>query len=67
MKISIITATYNSAATVRNTIESVLRQAYCDYEYIIKDGGSKDNTLEICKEYEAKFEGRMKMISAILW
>ena len=33
MKISIITATYNSAATVRDTIESVLRQTYKDVEY----------------------------------
>lgn len=64
MKISIITATYNSAATVRDTIDSVLRQAYSDYEYIIKDGGSKDKTLEICKEYEPRFGGRMKIISA---
>lgn len=64
MKISIITATYNSAATVRDTIESVLRQTYTDYEYIIKDGGSKDDTLEICKEYESRFGGRMKIISA---
>ena len=64
MKISIITATYNSAATVRDTIESVLRQTYSDYEYIIKDGGSKDDTLSICREYEPKFGGRMKIISA---
>lgn len=64
MKISIITATYNSAATVRDTIESVLRQTYSDYEYIIKDGGSKDDTLSICREYEPKFGGSMKIISA---
>ena len=64
MIISIITATYNSASTIRYTIESVLRQTYSDYELIIKDGGSKDDTLDICREYEAKFEGRMKMISA---
>lgn len=64
MKISIITATYNSASTIRDTIESVLRQKYQDYELIIKDGGSKDDTLDICREYEAKFEGRMRMISA---
>lgn len=64
MKISIITATYNSAATIRDTIESVLRQTYTDYEYIIKDGGSKDDTLNICKEYESRFEGRIKIISA---
>ena len=64
MKISIITATFNSGKTVRDTIESVLRQTYQEYEYIIKDGGSKDDTLEICREYEPKFNGRMKIISA---
>lgn len=64
MKISVITATFNSGKTVRNTIESVLRQTYKDFEYIIKDGGSKDNTLDVCREYEPKFEGRMKIISA---
>ena len=63
MKITIITATYNSGKTVRDTIESVLRQTYTDYEYIIKDGGSKDNTLEIVKEYAHKFGERLKIIS----
>ncbi len=64
MKISIITATYNSAATVRDTIESVLRQTYQNYEYIIKDGGSKDTTLDICREYAPKFNGKMRIISS---
>lgn len=63
MKISIITATYNSAATVSDTLESVLRQNYKNYELIIKDGGSKDDTLEICRSYEPAFDGRMKIIS----
>ncbi len=64
MRISIITATYNSKATVRDTLESVLRQDYADYELVIKDGGSTDGTLAICREYEPRFEGRMKIISA---
>ena len=64
MQISIITATFNSAKTIRDTIESVLRQTYLEYEYIIKDGDSKDETLDICREYEPKFNGRMKIISA---
>ena len=63
MKISIITATYNSAKTLRDTIESVLNQTYDNIEYIIVDGGSKDNTLDIVKEYEPKFNGRLKWIS----
>ena len=51
MKISIITVTYNSARTVTDTIESVLRQDYDDIEYIIVDGGSKDATLDIINKY----------------
>lgn len=64
MKISIVTATYNSAGTVRDTLESVLGQDYNDYELIIKDGGSKDDTLDICRGYEPAFDGRMRIISA---
>ena len=64
MKISIITATFNSDKTVRDTMESVLRQSFPDYEYIIKDGGSEDDTLEICRQYESRFEGRLKIVSA---
>lgn len=52
MKVSIITATYNSAETVRDTIKSVFLQNYEDIEYIIIDGGSKDNTLDIVDEYK---------------
>ena len=63
MKISIITATYNSASTLRSTIMSVFQQTYADYEYIIIDGKSKDETIEIIKEYERNFHGRMKWIS----
>ena len=62
-KISIITATYNSGKTLRDTIESVLSQTYSDFEHLIVDGGSKDNTLEIIKEYEPKYNGRLRWIS----
>jgi len=63
MKISIVTATYNSGATVRDTIRSVLEQSYDNIEYIIKDGGSTDDTLNIVRAYEPLFGGRMKVIS----
>ena len=63
MTISIITATYNSGATVRDTIESVLRQTYDDIEYIVVDGASKDNTMDIIREYEPRFNGRMRYVS----
>ncbi len=51
MKISIITATFNSAATVRDTLESVSSQTYEDIEHITIDGASKDDTLEIVKQF----------------
>lgn len=63
MKISLITVTWNSDKTLRNTVESVLRQNYNDIEYIIIDGASNDYTLDIIKEYEPKFNSRMKWIS----
>lgn len=63
MKISIITATWNSGATLRDTIESVLAQSYVDFEHIIVDGGSTDSTLDIIREYEPKYEGRLRWIS----
>lgn len=56
MRISVITVTFNSAKTVGDTMASVLRQEYKDYEYIVVDGGSKDSTVDVIKEYEKKFE-----------
>lgn len=49
--ITIITATYNSAQTIRETIDSVLSQSYTAIEYIIVDGCSKDNTISIIQSY----------------
>ena len=63
MKISIVTATYNSGKTVRDTFKSVLMQNYDNYELIVVDGGSKDDTVEIIRLYELIFDGRMKWIS----
>jgi glycosyltransferase involved in cell wall biosynthesis len=56
MKITIVTAAYNAAATIKETIESVLSQDYPDIEYVIADGGSKDGTVEILKSYGDKIK-----------
>ncbi|MCM1483854.1 MAG: glycosyltransferase [Muribaculaceae bacterium] len=64
MKISIITATYNSAATLRDTMESVLSQTYQDWEHIIVDGASTDGTMDIVRSYAPRYgEGRLRYIS----
>jgi glycosyltransferase len=51
MKISLITACYNSASTIEDTIRSVLAQDHPDVEYIIIDGGSTDGTMQVVERY----------------
>jgi glycosyltransferase involved in cell wall biosynthesis len=54
MRVTIITACYNSSATIADTIKSVLAQSHPNIEYIIVDGQSSDNTLEIVKSFGNK-------------
>nr|WP_319555546.1 glycosyltransferase family 2 protein [uncultured Vibrio sp.] len=50
MKVSIITATYNSSETIIDTLKSLEQQSYPNIEYIIVDGASKDNTLDVVRD-----------------
>ena len=54
-KFSIITVTYNAASVIMPTLESVIAQGYTDYEYILVDGGSKDDTVAIAKASGIQF------------
>lgn len=56
MRISIITVCYNSSKTLSRAIESVLAQNNIQLEYLIIDGASKDNSVEIAESYRSQFE-----------
>ena len=55
-KISVITITFNSEATLEETILSVTTQDYPALEYVIIDGGSTDGTLDIIRKYQNKIQ-----------
>ena len=59
-KVSIITASYNYEDYIKETIESVMAQTYQDWEMIIVDDGSKDNSVEVIKSYCEK-DSRIKL------
>lgn len=62
MKISIITPNYNYAKYISQTIESIVSQDYDNYEHIIVDDGSTDNSVEIIKSYQRKYPDKIKLI-----
>ena len=65
MKLSIITITYNNAEGLRRTIQSVQSQTFRDFEHIIVDGGSTDESVEIIRNYADEQAIRLKCYKAI--
>ena len=62
MKVSIITATYNSKSMIKSSMDSVISQDYPNVEYVIVDGKSNDNSLDIIEGY-IKMNFPIKLIS----
>lgn len=56
MKISVITVSYNSAATIRSAVDSVLGQSGVDLDYIVIDGASKDGTVDVLRGYGSRIQ-----------
>ena len=62
MKVTLITATFNSASSIKTCLDSVVLQNYNDLEYLIIEGKSSDYTLNIVKDYQHKYP-YIKLIS----
>ena len=63
MVLSIITINRNNAVGLEKTIRSVLAQTETGFEYIVVDGASTDESVGVIKEFDKRFEGRMRWIS----
>lgn len=63
VKVSIVTVCFNSEKTIRRCMESVIAQTYKNIEYIVIDGKSTDNTMEIVKEIAELNKNKIKWIS----
>ena len=61
-KVTVITASYNYAEYIGQTIESVINQTYSDWEMLVIDDGSKDNSIEVINEYTKK-DSRVKLLT----
>lgn len=55
LRITLVIPNYNSGAVIRRCLESVVRQAYPHLDLILADGGSEDESIEICREYADHF------------
>ncbi|MDR0542585.1 MAG: glycosyltransferase, partial [Dysgonamonadaceae bacterium] len=64
IKISVIVPVYNVAKLLPRCIDSLLGQTLQDIEIILIDDASTDNSLEICRKYEAKYPARIRVIAS---
>ena len=62
-KVSIIMGIYNCEETLKESIESIINQTYPNWELIMCDDCSKDNTLKIAKSYEKRYPNKIKVIN----
>lgn len=63
MKISVIIPVYNAKRYLKKCLDSVLEQSYRNFEIILVDDKSTDGSLEICKQYTARYPDRITLIA----
>ncbi|MBS5112853.1 MAG: glycosyltransferase [Coprobacillus cateniformis] len=60
--VDILLATYNGEKYIREQIDSILNQTYQDFRILIRDDGSKDETVSIIENYTKKYQGKIVLI-----
>ena len=66
MKLSIITINYNDTVGLKKTLDSVAAQTYQNFEHIIVDGGSKDGSVDVIREYEKLLSSNLSPLTSNL-
>ncbi len=61
-KVSVIIPAYNAQKYLAETIDSVMAQTFSDFELIVVDDGSKDKTVSIIRQYQAKYPEKIRLI-----
>jgi len=62
--LQILLATYNSSHFLREQLDSIFSQKYQDFEILIRDGGSSDDTLDIISSYRSRFPGKIRLVGS---
>ena len=62
VKVSIIMGIYNCALTLSEAIESILNQTFSDWELILCDDGSVDNTYQVAEQYKVKYPEKIVLL-----
>lgn len=63
IKISVVITCYNKEKFIRETLDSVLAQTFSDYEIIIVNDGSTDNSFTVINEYQSKYPQKIKIVN----
>lgn len=62
--LQILLATYNSSLFLKEQLDSLFSQKYQDFEILIRDGGSSDDTLDIISSYRSRFPGKIRIVGS---
>ena len=61
-KVQVLMSTYNGEKYIRQQLDSIMNQTYANVSILVRDDGSSDKTVEILREYESRYGGRISIL-----